>query len=409
MATATMNSSAAGSVTVDYKKLRYQWVNVIFFIVTTAMTIYAFFMVPMQWKTMVFAVSFYTFGGISITAGYHRHWSHRAYEATWPLRLLLALGGASAFQGSAMWWCRHHRAHHRWTDSEHDPYGAQKGLFWSHIGWLLYEDDPALAKTEKKTRRRVYDDDLAQDPILTWQYRNFLWIAPFMAFIFPTIVAGLCWGDWVGGYFYAGIIRVVATQHATFCVNSLAHYLGEISYEDEQTPRDHYITSIITFGEGYHNFHHTFPRDYRNAVRWWQYDPTKWFIWSCSKVGLAYGLRRFPENEVQKARVIISAKRLEDEKRKVDWGLHGDALPKYTMEEFSRACKEDKRWWTIVDGDIYDLAPFANEHPGGMTFMRTAQGRDVSNAFNGDVHRHRDVARRMLDSLRVATIVKSNS
>jgi stearoyl-CoA desaturase (delta-9 desaturase) len=126
---------------------------------------------------------------------------------------------------------------------------------------------------------------------------------------------------------------MVATHHVTFCVNSLAHYLGETAYEDEQTPRDHFITALITFGEGYHNFHHTFPRDYRNAVRWWQYDPTKWLIWSCSKIGLAHGLRRFPENEVSKARVIMTAKRLELEKRQVNWGMQKSELPKFTWDE----------------------------------------------------------------------------
>jgi stearoyl-CoA desaturase (delta-9 desaturase) len=129
--------------------------------------------------------------------GYHRHWSHRAYEARWPLRIFFALGGAVAFQGSALWWCRHHRAHHRWTDSEHDPYGAQKGLFWSHIGWLLYKDDPEIAKAQQKTRPRVYVEDLEQDPILTWQHRNFVWLAPVMSFMFPTLVAGYFWGDWM--------------------------------------------------------------------------------------------------------------------------------------------------------------------------------------------------------------------
>jgi stearoyl-CoA desaturase (delta-9 desaturase) len=82
----------------------------------------------------------------------------------------------------------------------------------------------------------------------------------------------------------------MATQ-STFCVNSLAHYLGETPFDDKHTPRDHVITALVTIGEGYHNFHHQFPMDFRNAIRWYQYDPTKWFISVMSFFGLASHLK----------------------------------------------------------------------------------------------------------------------
>jgi fatty-acid desaturase len=78
---------------------------------------------------------------------------------------------------------------------------------------------------------------------------------------------------------------------STFCVNSLAHWLGETPFDDKHTPRDHLITALVTIGEGYHNFHHQFPMDYRNAIKWYQYDPTKWFIWVCQQLGLASHLK----------------------------------------------------------------------------------------------------------------------
>lgn len=78
---------------------------------------------------------------------------------------------------------------------------------------------------------------------------------------------------------------------STFCVNSLAHWLGETPFDDKHTPRDHLVTALVTIGEGYHNFHHQFPMDYRNAIRWYQYDPTKWFIWVCQQLGLASHLK----------------------------------------------------------------------------------------------------------------------
>ena len=207
--------------------------------------------------------------------------------------------GAGAVEGSIRWWARGHRAHHRYTDTDLDPYNAHKGLLWSHIGWMIL-----------KPRRKpgVADvSDLSTNDIVQWQHRHYLKLVFIMGAIFPTLVAGLGWGDWKGGYVYAGLLRLVFVHHvsvgkgwrtarsclvqSTFCVNSLAHYLGETPFDDKHTPRDHLITALVTFGEGYHNFHHQFPMDYRNAIKWYQYDPTKWLIWVCQQLGLASHLK----------------------------------------------------------------------------------------------------------------------
>jgi stearoyl-CoA desaturase (delta-9 desaturase) len=151
--------------------------------------------------------------------------------------------------------------------------------------------------------------DLKKNDISRWQDKNYLYIMLIMAFVVPTVIAGLFWGDWKGGYFYAGAVRLVLVHHvsfvvdllvsehalilfqSTFCINSLAHYLGDSPFDDKLTPRDNVITALVTVGEGYHNFHHQFPMDYRNAIKWYQYDPTKWFIWSCGQLGLASQLK----------------------------------------------------------------------------------------------------------------------
>ena len=93
-------------------------------------------------------------------------------------------------------------------------------------------------------------------------------------------------------------------------MNSLAHWLGEAPFDDKHTPRDHVVTALCTIGEGYHNFHHQFPMDYRNAIKWYQYDPTKWFIAACAGVGLASHLRMFPENEISKGELAMQLKKL---------------------------------------------------------------------------------------------------
>lgn len=110
-------------------------------------------------------------------------------------------------------------------------------------------------------------------------------------------------------------------------MNSLAHYLGDAPFDDKLTPRDHFITALVTNGEGYHNFHHQFPMDYRNAIRWYQYDPTKWFIWCCKKLGLASHLKVFPDNEVRKGELTMVLKKLRREQEGLMWPIESRSLP----------------------------------------------------------------------------------
>lgn len=215
------------------------------------------FYTPLQTKTFTWAVVYYFCTGFGITAGYHRLWSHRCYSAKLPLRLFLAAAGAGAIQGSIRWWSSKHRAHHRWTDTIKDPYSVQKGFNYSHMGWILMEQNP-------QHRGRTDISDLDHDPVAVWQHRHFGKCMLMFAWVFPMLVAGL-WGDWWGGLLYAGVLRGSVVQQATFCVNSLAHWLGEQPFDDRNSPRDHFLTALVTLGEGYHNFHHEFPSDYRKS------------------------------------------------------------------------------------------------------------------------------------------------
>jgi stearoyl-CoA desaturase (delta-9 desaturase) len=136
--------------------------------------------------------------------------------------------------------------------------------------------------------------DLEKDPILKLDA-----IYPItsltMSFILPTCIAGYYWNDYYGGLFYAGIIRTVIVHHMTFFINSLAHWkpMGKKTYNTKITPVDSPPLALLTLGEGYHNYHHTYPRDYRNGKKWYQLDPTKWFIWTNSLLGLAYDLHKY--------------------------------------------------------------------------------------------------------------------
>ena len=357
--------------------------------------LYGLFTTGFVWQTFLFTIFWYFLTGFGITAGYHRLFAHRAYEATRGLRYVLLTLAAGAVQGSAQWWSRGHRAHHRYTDTDLDPYNAHKGVFYSHIGWLIF-----------KPRRRpgVADvTDLSRDQTVQWQHRHYLSLAFFMAFIFPTLVCGLGWGDYRGGYFFAGVLRLVIVHHSTFCVNSLAHFLGDAPFDDRHTPRDHFVTALVTLGEGYHNFHHEFPSDYRNALKWFQYDPTKLLILLFYKLGFASNLKEFPHNEIQKGRYTMARKALDAFGRTITWPKGNNDLPIISFEEYQELAKQDNdRALVLIAGFIHDVSNFIDSHPGGRAILKSYVGKDATVAFYGGIHDHNTGAHNMLAMMRVA-------
>lgn len=231
--------------------------------------------------------------GLGVTAGYHRLFSHRSYRASAVVRAAYLLAGAAAWQNSALKWSSDHRIHHRKVDSDEDPYDARRGFLWSHMGWILW------AGPSWQERGNVAD--LAADPMIRLQDRYYLPIS--IAFnVGVPILLGLWAGDVWGMLIYAGLLRVVLLHHCTFFINSLAHMWGRQPWSRRHSARDSWALSLVTFGEGYHNYHHTFETDYRNGPRWWNFDPTKWMIWSLSTTGLVRDLKRMPVDLVLKRR-----------------------------------------------------------------------------------------------------------
>ncbi|KAH8800329.1 acyl-CoA desaturase [Xylogone sp. PMI_703] len=384
---------------------RIAWFNFLFSIGVPILALFEARRTPLDLRTAKLSIVYFWFTGISITAGYHRLWSHRAYKATAPLSLLLALLGAAAVQGSAFWWAKHHRAHHRFTDTDRDPYSAHKGLFHSHIGWILLKRD----RGSTPPAGRVDMSDLDQDKIVQWQHRNFVPLSLGLGLVLPVLICGYGWGDWRGGIVYAAVLRMAALQQCTFCVNSLAHYIGSQPYADRHTPKDHIITALITFGEGWHNFHHTFPADYRNGWKWWHYDPTKWLIWSCEKVGLAKRLQRFEDNEIKKSSLLMREKMLAKERASFIWGPEISSLPIMTWEEFQVQSRPTSiggqgKDLIVIAGVVHSVTDFIKKHPGGEALIRSGVGKDCTAAFLGGVYEHSETANSVLAMMRVARL-----
>jgi stearoyl-CoA desaturase (Delta-9 desaturase) len=326
-------------------------------------------------------------------------WSHKSYDAHWTVQWFLALVGAGSVQGSIIWWSRKHRLHHRFTDTSRDPYSASEGFWYAHFGWMMFH---------KKRKDRVSCDisDLKANKIVMLQHKYYLPLVVLMGYIFPTLVAGFLWGDYRGGYFIAGVLRLVFVHHSTFCVNSVAHYWGDHTYNDETTPRDSIVTALLTLGEGYHNFHHVFPYDYRNGRKFYHYDPTKWLISGMYYVGLTSHLRMVPENEIRKAAYTMCQKKLNDEHDQIEWPTEPDHLPDMTWAEYRKRVQQYDDMLMVIDGLVHDVTEFADEHPGGIKFIRMAIGKDASHYFNTrTVYKHSRTARNLLSNFRVARIV----
>ncbi|MCK6474773.1 MAG: fatty acid desaturase [Planctomycetes bacterium] len=244
------------------------------------------------WMPALFLV-LYSLVGLSVTAGYHRCFSHRSYECAWIVQVFYAIFGAMSFQNSALWWSAGHRRHHRHVDGEFDPYNIRKGFWWAHILWTL-DPDP-----EKANLSNV--PDLEKMPVVRWQHRYLVPLMLVFGFGMPAFI-GWCFGDWVAGLLWGGFLRIVLVHHCTFFINSLAHTFGKRTYDRTVSARDNAWVALVAFGEGFHNFHHRFPADYRNGIRWFHWDPAKWFIRGLMAAGLAWDLRRTPESAIAEAR-----------------------------------------------------------------------------------------------------------
>jgi len=144
--------------------------------------------------------------------------------------------------------------------------------------------------------------DVQKDPILVWQHKHYLALVLLTNIGVPAFL-GFIHGDVIAGLLLGGLLRLVLSQHVTYLINSIAHMWGKQTYSDKSSARDNPLLALITYGEGYHNYHHTFQWDYRNGIHWWHYDPTKWVIRILSFVGLTRDLKRCAPAQIEKARI----------------------------------------------------------------------------------------------------------
>jgi stearoyl-CoA desaturase (Delta-9 desaturase) len=301
---------------------RIQWFSLIFlvgtFLVALVGTPWYLLEVGLGWPEAVTFLVLYLSTGISVTAGYHRLFAHKTYQASWPVRLFFLVFGAGALENSVLAWSADHRVHHAHVDEERDPYNIQKGFWWAHIGWIFVKNEfpppPSVVR------------DLAEDPLVRWQERWY-WLLGIGVAIGIPLAVGLATGRLLGCLMISGVLRIVASHHGTFFINSLCHMVGRQTYSREHSARDSPVMAVLAFGEGYHNYHHSFPFDYRNGVKVWHFDPAKWTIWALSRLRLARDLRRAPEAAVLKAKIEVQFEHAKERLQQVvhDFREHQEA------------------------------------------------------------------------------------
>ena len=267
------------------------------------------------------------------------------------------------------------------------------------MGWILFDSEVPWGEVDIS--------DLENDSAVVWQDRHYLHLCILTGWILPASIAYLGWDDWQGGLLYGGSLRVVLVSQVTFLINSLAHSHwagGTQPLSTEHSPRDNPWLALVTFGEGYHNFHHTFPTDYRNGARWNDVDMAKWCIWSWEKLGLASHLKRMSMCEIEEAASVRCQKATKQNKKKLD-GEYTKKLPVVEWEDYvNKATDQGQRNLIALAGFVHDVGDFIDDHPGGSKLIRQVCGRDATFVFHGGVYDHSNHAHNLLRKMRVAVI-----
>jgi len=250
-----------------------------------------------SWYTIAWAAWLYLYGGFGITGGAHRLWAHRTYKAKWPLRVLAAIAQTVAGQNDIYEWSRDHRVHHKFSETDADPHNARRGFFFAHVGWLL-------CKKHRDVKRRgaaVDVSDLLQDPVVRFQRKFYVPLLVLCCFVLPALVPCYLWGESLQtAFFVASMFRYCWTLNATWLVNSAAHLWGNHPYDVHINPVENKCVSVLTWGEGWHNYHHTFPCDYKAAeLGDYSLNVTTAVIDMFAALGLAYDLKTVSHNVIR--------------------------------------------------------------------------------------------------------------
>jgi stearoyl-CoA desaturase (delta-9 desaturase) len=245
------------------------------------------------WMYVAMMLVGYVLTAGSITVGYHRLFTHRAFDANRAVKVILIIFGSMSLQGSLFKWVAVHRKHHKHSDRDGDPHSPHlhgesvlemfSGLWHSHLGWIFKEDAADIL---------LHAPDLAEDPLINRVSSLFpLWVA--LGLVLPMAIAGLATHSWKGamlGLLWGGLARIFVCHHMTWSINSFCHIWGTRPYRTTDYSRNNFVFGVLSLGEGWHNNHHAFPTSARHGLRWFQLDLSYIFIRLLERLGLAWDL-----------------------------------------------------------------------------------------------------------------------
>lgn len=322
----------------QYSKKKYIWKNIIFFLITSLTGVIGAPLYIMHHGMPGSALALFAFylamTGLSITVGYHRCFAHTTFKAHPVIEFILLFFGAATFQQSAYDWSSQHRDHHQFVDTDKDPYSIKKGFWYAHIGWLIFWEHPSHYENVK---------DLDKKPLVVNQNRYYLLWAAFSGIIFPVLIGALT-GHALAAFIFAVCLRITIVYQTTFFINSLCHMVGNATYDIYSTAKDSWLIALLTNGEGYHNFHHRFPGDFRNGVRWYHWDPSKWTIMALSFFGLAYDLKRVSSFRILHARLAGQHRRVGDALVKWQGAEHFEKAGEVLKNKYENLLKGLQHW-----------------------------------------------------------------
>ncbi|CAH0399119.1 unnamed protein product [Chilo suppressalis] len=223
-----------------------------------------------------------------VTIGAHRFYTHRCFKGSPLLRAILIFLQTGAGQNSMFIWCRDHRLHHRYSDTDADPHNAKRGFFFCHIGWLMTKKHPYVIELGKK----IDMSDLQADWMVMFQKKYYYYLYFLIAIFLPVWPAVQYFGEpWWKALLVVYFARYALQLNGTWLVNSAAHLYGTRPYDKNLQPVESWFVSCISLGEGWHNYHHAFPWDYKAAELSTHFNASAQIIEFFEKIGLAYDLK----------------------------------------------------------------------------------------------------------------------
>jgi stearoyl-CoA desaturase (delta-9 desaturase) len=312
----------------EFPPLQIVWRNVGLFIylhTAAAYGAYLWLSGQVMWQTFIWGFILYCMCGFGITAGAHRLWTHKSYKAKLPLRIILCICQTVAFQNHIYEWSRDHRMHHKYSETHADPHNAKRGFFFAHIGWLMCRKHESV----KEKGKGLDMSDLEQDSVVVFQKKYYIPLVLSACFFIPTLVPYLLWNEkFVTAWFFAAQFRYCITLHMTWLVNSAAHLWGDKPYDININPSENTKVAFWAFGEGWHNYHHVFPWDYKTeeVVGRYRYNFSAAFIDFFAWIGWAYDLKTVPKTIVDQ-RVKRTGPGSKPEVHDGPWGWGDEDIP----------------------------------------------------------------------------------